>query len=53
MERLCSARGMYARLNKLLLEVPKEEAKMALPAPDGEITVDNLVVSAPGREILF
>ena len=44
-----SARGVYSRLNKLLLEIPKEEEKMSLPAPDGQITVDNIVVSAPGQ----
>ena len=44
-----SARGVYSRLNKLLLEIPKEEEKMSLPAPDGQITVDNIMVAAPGQ----
>ena len=43
-----AARMQYERLNKGLLNVPKDLAKMALPAPDGEIIVDNLVVSPPG-----
>ena len=43
-----SARGMYSRLNKLLLELPKEKESMSLPPPEGKITVDKLMVSAPG-----
>tara|TARA_B100000795_G_scaffold186284_1_gene141556 strand:- start:5283 stop:7016 length:1734 start_codon:yes stop_codon:yes gene_type:complete len=43
-----SARGQYERLNALLLRVPGELPKMALPSPDGEIIVDNLLVTAPG-----
>jgi ATP-binding cassette subfamily C protein EexD len=43
-----SARGQYERLNDLLLRVPEELPKMALPSPDGELIVDNLVITAPG-----
>ena len=43
-----SARGMYSRLNKLLLELPKEKESMSLPPPEGKITVDKLMVGAPG-----
>ena len=42
-----SARGQYARLNELLLNMPAELPKMSLPAPDGELIVDNIIVSAP------
>ena len=43
-----SARGRYSRLNKLLLDLPKEKESMSLPPPEGKITVDKLMVSAPG-----
>ena len=43
-----NARGMYSRLNKLLLDLPKEKESMSLPPPEGKITVDKLMVSAPG-----
>ena len=43
-----SARGMYSRLNKLLLELPEEKESMSLPPPEGKITVDKLMVGAPG-----
>tara|TARA_B110000240_G_scaffold168163_1_gene190408 strand:- start:1716 stop:3440 length:1725 start_codon:yes stop_codon:yes gene_type:complete len=46
-----AARGMYSRLNKLLLEIPAEKEKMSLPAPDGQISVDNIMVSAPGQRM--
>ena len=43
-----NARGMYSRLNKLLLDLPKEKESMSLPPPEGKITVDKLMVAAPG-----
>ena len=43
-----SARGMYSRLNKSLLEIPEEKEKMSLPSPDGQISADHIMVSAPG-----
>ena len=43
-----SARGQYERLNDLLLMVPAELSKMQLPAPDGEVVLDKIVVTAPG-----
>tara|TARA_B110001469_G_scaffold23590_1_gene24269 strand:- start:3140 stop:4879 length:1740 start_codon:yes stop_codon:yes gene_type:complete len=43
-----SARGQYQRLNKLLLKVPAELSKMSLPAPDGEVILDKIIVAAPG-----
>ena len=46
-----SARGSYSRLNKVLLETPEETEKMSLPAPDGQITVDKILVSAPGNRV--
>ena len=43
-----SARGMYSRLNKVLLAIPEERVLMSLPAPDGQITIDRLIVTVPG-----
>ena len=48
-----AARGMYSRLNKLLLLIPEEKEKMSLPAPDGQMTVDKVMVSAPGSKALI
>jgi ATP-binding cassette subfamily C protein EexD len=43
-----NARGMYSRLNKILLQIPEEIEKMSLPVPNGDITVDQIMVGAPG-----
>lgn len=43
-----AARGQYARLNEILLKIPKDKEKMALPAPEGQITVDNIMIAPPG-----
>ena len=45
---LVSARGAYARLDELLEERPAPEARTALPRPQGHVTVQNLVLGAPG-----
>jgi PrtD family type I secretion system ABC transporter len=42
------AREAYARLGTLLAAHPPRGAMVTLPAPKGEIAVDNLVVAAPG-----
>jgi ATP-binding cassette subfamily C protein EexD len=42
-----AARSGYARLQKLLEEVPPEEENMPLPAPQGHLLVDNLVLIPP------
>jgi ATP-binding cassette subfamily C exporter for protease/lipase len=43
-----SAREAYERLGKLLEEHPARRDMVALPAPKGELTVENLVMAAPG-----
>lgn len=43
-----SARSQYARLSEILTRQLAEPERMSLPAPEGNITVENLVVSAPG-----
>lgn len=43
-----TAREAYGRLNALLKAVPVREQPMPLPAPQGRITVDSLVITPPG-----
>jgi ATP-binding cassette subfamily C exporter for protease/lipase len=45
---LVSARGAYKRLEELLVERPAPETRTALPRPKGQLTVQNLVLGAPG-----
>lgn len=42
-----AARGQYERLNQLLFSMTNEPARMTLPAPSGELSVDNLLLIAP------
>lgn len=44
------ARGQYIRLGNLLKQIPKDAETMALPAPTGKLTVNNLVVVPPGSK---
>ncbi len=46
-----AARGMYSRLNDILLKIPAEEKKMALPAPEGQISIQDIMVAAPGNQL--
>jgi ATP-binding cassette subfamily C protein EexD len=43
-----AARGQYARLNTILKQIPDDKEKMALPAPSGKLSVENVLVSSPG-----
>ena len=43
-----SARSQYARLNEILDKQESEPERMALPAPEGHVLVENLIISAPG-----
>ena len=43
-----SARAAYGRLVELLEAHPARREMVTLPAPKGELTVENLVVAAPG-----
>lgn len=43
-----AARGQYARLNKVLETLDNEPERMPLPPPTGQVSVEQLVVAAPG-----
>lgn len=43
-----SARGQYDRLTEILSRLQAEPVRMPLPAPEGNVTVENLIVGAPG-----
>jgi len=50
---LVSARAGYRRLAELLLKFPLRGAGMSLPAPRGEIVVENLMATVPGTQTLI
>ena len=43
-----SARSQYNRLNEILDKQKAEPERMSLPAPEGHINVENIIVSPPG-----
>jgi ATP-binding cassette subfamily C protein len=45
---LVSSRQAYERLNNLLRLVPSENKRMSLPAPKGELAVEQLFAAPPG-----
>lgn len=45
-----SARTQYNRLNDVLDKLKSEPERMTLPAPQGHIVVENLMVGAPGNK---
>ena len=49
-QAVVNVRGAYARLENLLASVPVRQNGMALPAPKGNLLVENLVASAPGAQ---
>jgi len=50
-QTVVNVRGAYSRLENLLAAVPLRPAGMALPAPQGQLQVDNLLASAPGSQV--
>jgi ATP-binding cassette subfamily C exporter for protease/lipase len=46
---IVSAKDSYARLETLLDSVPPKPIGMQLPAPTGQLVVENLFVAAPGK----
>ncbi len=45
-----SARSQYERLNEILDKQQAEPQRMSLPAPQGNVLVENLIVGAPGSK---
>ena len=43
-----AARSQYARLNAILASQQAQPERMSLPAPKGDVQVENLTVAAPG-----
>lgn len=48
--QLGSAKSSYQRLSRLLDEYPKSPSRLALPAPTGAVSVDQLWVIPPGAQ---
>jgi len=46
-----SARDQYKRLNELLLQIPADKEKMALPTPKGRLVTEGAVIVPPGAKI--
>ena len=46
-----AARGQYKRLNELLIKIPDDKEKMALPAPEGYFDVEGAVITPPGAKV--
>ncbi|GEK48339.1 peptidase [Bisbaumannia pacifica] len=42
------ARGAYERLNELLTQIPDEQRRMSLPAPEGNINIESIAAAPPG-----
>lgn len=49
-KQFADARGAYYRLNNLLQNFPQIQEAMQLPAPKGDIKVENIVVAPPGTK---
>ncbi|MBS0371398.1 MAG: type I secretion system permease/ATPase [Proteobacteria bacterium] len=52
-KQVVAARGAYARLNVLLSNVTLRHAGMPLPAPKGQLSVENVVAGAPGSHAVI
>ncbi len=42
-----AARGQYKRLNELLIKIPEDKEKMALPEPQGRFDIEGAVIAPP------
>lgn len=47
-KQFVGARQAYARLQKMFIDVPEDTDRLALPKPKGKVTVEQLMVMAPG-----
>jgi len=50
-QAVVNARDAYARLDGLLTAVPPRADSMALPPPQGQLQVENLMAAAPGSQV--
>lgn len=50
-KHVITARDAYSRLDRLLLAIPKKPQNMALPAPTGLVSVEQVMVAAPDTKI--
>ena len=50
-KQFVAARGSYSRLSELLSRIPVRPESMPLPAPRGDIAVENIIVAAPGGRL--
>lgn len=46
-----AARGQFNRLSDMLSNIPQEEDRMSLPAPNGNIQFEGVVVAPPGSRL--
>lgn len=46
-----AARGQYTRLNDILDKLQSEPERMPLPAPEGNVVVENIIVSPPTSRV--
>ena len=46
------ARAQYARLGELLNAIPAEKETMSLPAPEGNLSAEHVLVVPPGSQII-
>ncbi len=50
-QAVVNARGAYSRLENLLGSVAERKAGMPLPAPKGQVIVENVIAMAPGSQV--
>lgn len=50
-KQFVGARSQYGRLNELLGKVAEDPERMSLPAPTGEIRVEQVMVAPPGSRV--
>jgi len=49
-KQFVTARGQWSRLNDILSKVPVDQDKMELPAPQGALSAEQMMVAAPGSK---
>ncbi|PID42496.1 MAG: type I secretion system permease/ATPase [Proteobacteria bacterium] len=49
-KQFVSARSQYQRLNEMLTKIPADQERMALPDPEGVVTVEGAIITPPGSK---